>query len=175
MRTTAKIAAGLTLLAVAGLASPATAAEPVAGQIQRVLACRQIADSVLRLACFDREVAVAQANIASKDLVVIDRVQAKAARRTLFGFGGGGIGNLFGDGDKDEIKEVLGVVGSARRNGEGTYTIKLADGSTWMQSDDAEIAFKPITGQKVVIRRGALGTYRLSVNGQPAVKVRRIG
>ena len=175
MRTRAKIALGLALYAVAVPAMAAPRAEPVAGQIQRVIACRQIADTAPRLACFDREVAVAQANILSKDLVVIDRVQAKTARRALFGFGGGGIGNLFGNSDGDEIKEVLGVVASSRRNAEGTYTINLADGSTWMQSDDAEVAFKPVAGQKVVVRRGAFGTYRLSVNGQPAVKVRRIG
>lgn len=176
MRTRAMMTLGLALCTVPEMASAAPAApaaQPIPGQIQRVLGCRLISDAALRLACFDREVAVTQANIASKDLVVIDRAQAKVARRSLFGFGGGGIGNLFGD--NDEIKEIAGVVASARRNAEGTWTIKLADGSTWTQSDDAEVAFKPVAGHKVVVRRGALGSYKLSVNGQPGVKVRRIG
>lgn len=174
MRTKVMMAVGVALCAVAdpGLAAPA--AKPISGQIQRVLACRGIADTALRLACFDREIAIVQANIASRDLVVIDRAQAKVARRSLFGFGGAGIGNLFGDGDDDEIKEIAGVVASSRRNAEGTWMIRLADGSTWTQTDGAELAFAPAKGHKVVVRRGALGSYKLSVNGQPGIKVRRI-
>jgi hypothetical protein len=34
---------------------------------------------------------------------------------------------------------------------------------------------RPARGQKVVVRRGVLGSFRLSVNGQPGVKVKRIG
>ena len=175
MRTTTMMAAGLALGLLAEPALAAPAAKPIPGQIQQMLACRAVADSALRLACFDREIALVQTKIASKELVVVDRAQAKVARRSLFGFGGGGIGNLFGDSDKDEIKEIAGVVASARRNGEGTWTIKLADGSTWMQTDDAEVALMPRPGGKVVVRRGALGSYKLSVDGQPGVKVRRIG
>jgi len=176
MRKNAILAVGLALCAVAGPAQAvAPAAKPIPGQIQRVMACRGITDSALRLECFDREVALVQSKIASKDLVVIDRAQAKVAKRSLFGFGGGGIGNLFGDDEADEIKEIVGVVASARRNAEGTWTIKLADGSTWTQTDDAEVALSPKAGAKVVVRRGALGSYKLSVAGQPGIKVRRIG
>lgn len=175
MRTKAIIVSGL---AICAFARPALAAEPakaIPGQIQRLIACRGVADGAARLACFDREIALTQSNIASKDLVVIDRAQAKVARRSMFGFGGVNIGNLFGDSDGDEIKEVAGVVDSARRSSDGTWTIKLADGSTWMQTAYEEVAFSPRKGQKVVVRRGALGNYKLSVNGQPGVKVRRIG
>lgn len=169
------IAVGLALCAVADPAVAAPKAKPIPGQVQRMLACRGVADTALRLACFDREVAIVQERIASKDLVMIDRAQASVARRSLFGFGSAGIGNLFGDDDDDEIKEIAGVVASSRRNPEGTWTIKLVDGSTWTQTDDAEVALAPAAGHKVVVRRGALGSYKLSVNGQPGVKVKRIG
>lgn len=177
MRTRAIMGLGLALCLVSQPATAAPPAKPVPDQIQRLLACRGIADVAQRLACFDREVAVVQTNLASKDLVVIDRVQAKDARRSLFGFGSLGIGKLFGDGDGEdnEIKEIAGVVTSIRRNVEGSWTIKLADGSIWTQTDGSEIAFAPVAGQKVVVKRGALGSYKLSVNGQPGVKVRRIG
>lgn len=175
MRIKAMMAVGLALCTVANSAAAAPAAKPIPGQVARLLACRGVADTALRLACFDREVATVQANIASKELVMIDRAQVKVARRSLFGFGGADIGSLFGDGDSDAIKEVTGVVASSRRNAEGSWTIKLADGSTWSQTDDADVALRPAAGHKVVVRRGALGSYKLSVNGQPGIKVKRIG
>ncbi len=176
MLKNAFIAIGSALfLVTAPGAAAAPATEPSPGQLGRLMACQAMVDTVRRLECFDREMALVQAKIASKDLVVIDRSQAKAARRTLFGFGGAGIGNLFGDRADDEIKEIAGVVSAARRNAEGTWTIRLGDGSTWTQTDDAEVALRPAPGTKVVVRRGALGNYKLSVDGQPGVKVRRIG
>jgi len=151
---------------------PATTSTPA--QIQRLLGCRALADAAQRLACFDRETSALDQAMARKDLVVIDRERATAAKRSLFGFSVPSFGGLFG-GDENEVKEVQSTVAGVARNPEGGWTIKLADGSTWTQTDDSPTALRPERGQKIVVRRGSLGSFRLSINGQPGVRVKRIG
>ena len=112
--------------------------------------------------------------MAKRDVVVIDRQRVTAARRSLFGFSVPSFGGLFG-GDENEVKEIQSTVAAVARNPEGGWTIKLADGSTWTQTDDTPIGLRPERGQKIVVRRGSLGSFRLSVNGQPGFKVKRIG
>lgn len=169
--------AAVAMLSAAGFAAaprgPASAALPV--QIERLVACRRIGETAARLACFDREVAAVQTQIAAKDLMVVDRAQAKVARRSLFGFASDGISSLFGGGGDDEVKQIDGVIAEAHRNSEGGWTVRLKDGSSWTQTEGVEIVLRPVPGQKVVVRRAALGSFKLSVNGQPAVRVKRIG
>lgn len=158
---------------------PSVARKPVAtgtpAQIQQLLGCRSVPDAVQRLACFDRETAAMEQAVARKDLVFIDRERATAARRSLFGFSVPSFGGLFGSDEKDEVKQVDGVVVSAGRNADGGWIIRLGDNSVWTQTDDTPLALAPKPGHKVVVRRGALGTFRLSVNGQPGLKVKRTG
>lgn len=171
----------LMVMVVAAFSVSASAAprKPAAGgtppQMQRLLSCRSVADSVQRLACFDRESTSVEAAVARKDLVFIDRERATAARRSLFGFSVPSFGGLFGGDEKDEVKQIDGVVASAGRNADGGWVIVLGDKSVWSQTDDTPLALAPKTGHRVVIRRGMLGTFRLSINGQPGLKVKRIG
>jgi len=168
----AAIAALLSTPAAPAPRRAATSGTPV--HIQRLLGCRALPDAAQRLACFDRETSVLDQAIARKDLVVIDRERATAAKRSLFGYSVPSFGGLFG-GDENEVKEIQSTVVVIGRNPEGGWTIKLADGSTWTQTDDTTLGLRPERGQKVVVRRGSLGGFRLSVNGQPGVKVKRIG
>ena len=166
-------AALLATTASAAPRKPATTGTPA--QIQRLLGCRAVADAAQRLACFDRETSTLDQAMARRDLVVIDRERATAARRTLFGFSVPSFGGLLGGDARDEVNEIQSTVAETGRNPEGGWTIKLADGSTWTQTDDTPIALRPVRGQKIVVRRGSLGSFRLSVNGQPGVRVRRTG
>ena len=123
---------------------------------------------------FDRETTSFDQAIARKDVVLIDRQSRTAARRSLFGFSVPNFGGLFG-GDDDDVKEIESTVTAISRNPEGGYTVRLADGSTWTQTDDSLIALAPRKGDKVKVSKRMLGAFALSVRGQPAVKVRRIG
>jgi len=167
-------AAAAALLATPSAAQrrPATTAPPA--QIQRLLGCRALTDAAQRLACFDRETSALDQAMARRDVVVIDRQRVTAARRSLFGFSVPSFGGLFG-GDENEVKEIQSTVAGVGRNPEGGLLIKLADGSTWSQTDDVTLALRPERGQKVVVRRGLLGSFRLSVGGQPGIKVKRVG
>src|SRR5215213_9113927 len=139
--------------------------------MQRLLACRSIQDGAQRLACFDRETAAVNQAIATRDLVMIDKARATQAKRSLFGFSVPDFGGLFGGGD-DEVKEIASTVTSFSHTVYTGWTIKLADGSMWAQTDDAQLGLPPAKGQKVVVHRGSFGAFFLRLNGQPGYKVK---
>ena len=127
-----------------------------------------------RLACYDKNAATVGDAVAKRELVVIDRESVRKTKRGLFGFGIPNLG-IFGDEDNEvEIKQIDGEIVSTAFNADGGYIFRLADGSRWTQMDGKPIAVEPRTGDKVVVKRGALGSYILSVARQPGVKVRRI-
>ena len=139
--------------------------------VQALLACRSVSDSAQRLACYDRAAGTVAEAISKKDLVLIDKERASAAKRSLFGFSVPDFAGLFGGG---EVKEIQGTVTGFTNNSDGGWTIKLADGSVWTQTDDTPVALPPRRGDKVVVRRGTLGSYFLRLGSQPGFKVRRI-
>ena len=142
--------------------------------MQKLLDCRAIQDSAQRLACYDRETAAVDQAIGKKDLVMIDKQRATQTKRALFGFSIPDFGGLFGGGG-DEVQEISSTVVSASKMGYMGWTIKLADGSTWTQTDDAELGLDPRKGDKVVVRRASLGGFFLRVGGQSGFKAKRIG
>lgn len=175
MREYIVIAATCALLTtgVANAAKPAPSGPPA--QVQKLMACRAIAAADQRLACFDREADVMNKAIASRDLVVVDREKARAAGRSLFGFSIPNFGGIFGGGDEDQIKQIDGTVTKFGHNQDGGWVFYLADGSIWSQTDDWPLGLPPRAGDKVVVTRGIMGSYRLKLNKQPEIKVKRIG
>jgi hypothetical protein len=142
--------------------------------IQQLIACRSITDAAQRLACYDRQAAVVEKGVATKELVVIDKARATAAKRSLFGFSIPDFGGLFGGGDSD-VKEIASTVTKVSQDPYGAWIVTLADGSTWYQQDDAPLGLPPEKGNKVVVHRGSFGAFYLRVAGQPGIKVKRIG
>lgn len=142
-------------------------------QVQRLMACRAVAEAPGRLACFDREAAALAQAVQRKDLVVIDRERARATRRSLFGFSVPDFGGLFG-GD-DGVKQVEGVVASAGYNRDGGWTLRLRDGSVWTQTDSTIVPLTPKAGEKVIIRRVAFGSFVVKVGKQVGFRAKRIG
>ena len=168
------MAAALIGVAALAVARPRTPTVP-AGHPQAfeaLVKCRAITEDAARLRCFDQAAAALQQATESRDIVMIDREQVRQTRRSLFGIEGLRL-PFFGHGDeKDEVSQLDGVIASARDMG-GRWMIHLEDGSTWTQVDDNVIAIWPKAGQKVLIKRAALGSYMMRVNGQPGVRVRR--
>lgn len=172
MRNFWPLAAGLGAAVSAGVMArplPQTG-EPTS--VQSLLACRAIADGAQRLACYDRETGNVQQAIAKKDLVLIDKARATEARKSLFGFSVPSFAGLLGGGDLNQIE---GTVAGSRENADGGWTVKLVDGSVWSQVDDTPVALPPRNGDKVVVKRGTLGSYWFKIGRQPGFKVKRIG
>lgn len=169
------VCAAACALVVSGVAAARKAPETgTPAQIQKLLACRAIADSSQRLACFDSASSGIDQALARRDLVVVDREGANAARRSLFGFSLPSFGGLLG-GEDDAIKEIESTLTALARNPEGGWTFKLADGSTWTQTDDVMLALAPRKGDKIKVKRRSLGSFTLTVNSQAGVRVKRIG
>lgn len=142
--------------------------------IQQLIACRSMTDPAQRLACYDRQSDALSSAIAKKEVVVIDKARATAAKKSLFGFSIPNFGGLFG-GNDDDVKEISSTVTRVSQDPYGAYVVTLADGSTWYQQDDAPLGLGPERGDKIVVRRGTFGAFYLSVNGQPGIRVKRIG
>ena len=168
-----------TILAASGLialvAGPSAAAPKVrkterAPLLTAVTQCRTVTDPVARLACFDASVAALDVAETSQAVVVIDQQQVRETRRSLFGISLPDIG-LFGNGT--DLPQIETTLASASVDGAGRWIFVLADGARWAQIDDNVIARRPRANDKVIVKRAALGSFRLIVAGQPGVKARR--
>jgi hypothetical protein len=170
----------LWIVSIAGLAAAPSAQArqaPPSGtpaSMERLFACRGMTDAMQRLACYDRETGAVNQAVQTRELVLIDKARATAAKRSLFGFSIPNFGGLFGGNDTD-VKQIDSTITSVGHNVEGGWVLKLADGSLWTQVDDAQLGLPPERGNAVVVERGSLGSFYLRVGKQPGIKVRRIG
>ncbi len=157
--------------ATGAFAQTAPATEPTA--LDRLTACRGIGDAVARLACFDREVAALDAAEDAGDVVVVNREDIRQARRAVFGFSLPSFTLLDRGASPDApIDRIESTVRSGTRVGDGDWLITLEDGSVWRQIDDQNLNYAR-GGQPVLVRRGAVGSYFLSVDGARSMRVRR--
>lgn len=169
------VATGIALACAVPAAAKDKAPPPPPQAYKDMVACKAIPDPAARLACFDAQVGKLEQATAAGEVVVTDRAAVRETRKGLFGFKLPSLG-LFGgdDDDKDEIKEILGTVAAARTFGYGSWRITLEDGSVWEQTDSERLVFDPRKGDKVKIYKAALGTYRMNIDGQRAIRVRRV-
>jgi hypothetical protein len=174
MRRYWHVAGGLAAVVATSVAAIQLPPSEPPAAVQSLLSCRAIGDSAQRLACYDKAAQGFATAVEKKEVVMIDKARANEARRSLFGFSVPNFGALFGGGG-DEISQVEGVVQEVTENGDGSLVLRLADGSTWNQVDDTPVALPPRRGDKVLIRRGALGAYFIKFGSQPGFKARRIG
>jgi hypothetical protein len=139
---------------------------------QAVLDCKAIADPTQRLACFDRSVATMETATANKDLVVADRSTMREARRGLFGLSLPKI-KLFGGDDSEEVTEIEGTIASFRAAKDGLLIFELADGARWKQTEGRQQF--PKVGDKVKIRKAALGSFMANIGEKTGFRVMRLG
>lgn len=168
-------AAGAAMLLLAGSgAAQAPASSDGTSLIEAVSNCRKIADQSSRLACFDQAAAALETARVNQGLVIMDKAQIREKRRSLFGFQLPKI-NLFGsknDAPEEEIEELTSTIRSVSRAGRDNFTLRLADNSVWRTTEPSKI--DPETGDAIVIRRAALGSYRAKVAGRLAVRIQRV-
>ncbi len=148
--------------------------KPRAATFQALVDCRAIADDKLRLACFDKAVAVLDAAEASRDVVVVDKAQIREGRRQLFGLSLPNF-TLFKDTPRtEELKEVDSVATAVRFTSEGQWLITLEDGAVWQQTQPQALAKRPRIGSKIHIEAGTLGSFFLRIDGETGQRARRV-
>lgn len=167
----------LTLLALASaksaLAAQQSGPQP-APQLQALLVCRAITAASERLACYDGRVeALAQAT-ATGALVVVDREDIRRTRRSLFGLSLPRLPFL-NDGDGDDSQNTVeSTIRSVRTVDYGKWQFTLEDGEVWQTTEPDSRIRTPRAGQKIVIRRGSLGGYYLSVEQSREIAAKRL-
>ena len=167
------------LLAAVGMAwatagaALAADAPTVSPAVQAVVNCKAIADATQRLACYDEAVGkMAQAQ-ASGDLVTVDRDQRRTVRRQAFGLTLPALA-MFDSGEKaEEVNHLTFKVSEVWRTADGKWVIKLETGAQWRQIDDTEQTRPPHTGSTAEIRKGALGSFFVKVDGQAQMRMHR--
>lgn len=154
---------------------PAGAQTRGSASLDAVTACRSIADAAARLQCFDRAAAALDDAKKSDGLVVLDRTEVKEKKRSLFGLKLPDI-NLFGGGKDEEarteVNEIDTVLTGLQPAGRDRFTVQFADKSVWRTTEPFK--FPPRVGDKVKIKRAAMGSFRASFNGNYPVRVERV-
>lgn len=169
----------LSLLAAAAAAATMATAQPRgegrARIVQELVDCRKLTEDAARLACYDKAAASLDQAEQKGDIVVVDRDQARKVRRQAFGFALPSI-SLFEKGETpEELENVTSHVDAARMNGASKWVIQLKEnGGTWVQVDDKDLHKTPKAGMPVTIRKAALGSFMMSIDGGGGFRVRRV-
>jgi len=142
-------------------------------QLRSLLACRAMTEATARLACFDAAAGALETAHRDGSIVVIDRAEVERARRDAFGLDLPALPRLFGRSAGPELVDIETTLVSASRNPRDQWTFRLADGTTWMQTDSDPVQFRNRPDQAVRIRRAALGSFLMNVGGSRAIRVRR--
>jgi hypothetical protein len=167
----------IALLTVVAIASPAAAQPKVEGGaqiIQKLVDCRNTPDDAAQLACYRQAADALVRAEAAGDIVVVGREDARKVRRQAFGLSLPSL-SLFDKGEsEEELSTVSGEVRTARQDATGRWILKLDSGATWTQVDAIPLRRSPKAGMPVMITKAALGSYKMKVGDQHAVRAKRI-
>jgi hypothetical protein len=166
------VAAALLLVGGTSARASTQAGAPQTSPFSTALeSCQRITDDAQRLRCLDESVARLLQAQRSGELSLIGRTQAREARRSLFGFS---VPKLpFLGGDEDESGEITAIVQAVRAAPDGRYRIRLESGAVWETVERPRQGDGPKRGSTVRIRKAALGSYLMNIDGNRAVRARR--
>ena len=172
----------LPLCAVAALAAlsvPAVANDPPKQSplVSALGTCRAITDAGERLACYDKQAGALLDATSKGDVAVVDKAEVRKARKSLFGFAMPKIPFFSGDDTADVPTETLeSTIKSANGIGYGKFRMVIAEGNAvWETTESYGTMREPRVGDKIVIKRGPLGSYMLRIGSNRGVKGRRVG
>lgn len=173
-RSTAPSRALMAAIALIGFsAGGANAASPPSKAVQAVIECRKQADNAARLACYDAAASQVAQDLDSGDLVAIDRQQRRVLRRETFGLTLPSF-DIFDHGEKlSDVDRMTDAVTGAGPGPDGKWVIRLESGAVWRAIENVDFYPDPKPGDPVVIFRAALGSFKMKVAGQPAIRVHR--
>lgn len=156
------------------MAAPRRAKEaPPSPIVDALSGCRTIADNAARLACYDRAAARFAEAVGKGEVIVMDQQEVRQTRRSLFGFQLPRIALFRGDDGPDQ-SEITAKIASASGLGYDKYRLRLEDGAVWETTEGSSAVTPPRSGQNVTIKRGVMGSYMMKINGQRALRAKRV-
>jgi hypothetical protein len=164
----------LAALSTSTLAKDPPKTSPLVGALQT---CRAVADPNQRLACYDKEAGALLDAAQKGDVAVVDKSEVRQARKSLFGFAMPKVPFFSGDDTADAVSDTLETtVKSASGIGYGKFRIIVAEGdAVWETTETYGTMRDPRAGDKILIKRGPLGSYMLRIGSNRGVKGRRVG
>ncbi len=164
----------LAAISAAAVAKDPPKQSPLVNQLQ---ACRAIADPAERLACYDKQAGALLDATSKGDVAIVDKSEVRQARKSLFGFAMPKIPFFSGDDSADAVSDTLeSTVKSASAIGYGKYRVVIAEGNAvWETTESYGTMRDPRAGDKIVIKRGPLGSYLLRIGSNRGVKGKRVG
>jgi hypothetical protein len=157
--------------AVAAATEPQNS-KPLPSVFEELINCRNITEPSARLACYDQKSNALDEAQRNEQLIVTDVETMKEARRGLFGFNLPKL-KIFGTKSEDEVQEINTKIASAYVRG-GKWLVVLDDGAKWQQSDSEELRRAPVAGMPIKIKKAAMGSFFVNVDGQRAVRMKRV-
>jgi hypothetical protein len=167
----------LVLVAVACCARPVTAGEPAkpaTDHLAALRACKTQVDPGARLACYDAAVAMVVAATDTGELQIVDSAEIKRTRRNLFGFSLPDLGLFGGGSDEPDMDMLETSIASVRYTGSDAFLFKTKEGATWQVTNAPGRLRQVRSGDKVVFKKAAMGSYFIRFAGQIGVKGKRV-
>jgi hypothetical protein len=159
------------LLALAGAAPAAWAAEPAEGALGR---CRVLLEAVARLACYDA-LPLPPATSAAQQAAVNAAVKAAPAALTVPSAAALTPEAAFGlESRRSAVQDVSSTLPGLFEGWDSNTRFTLANGQVWQISDGTAASYY-LRNPKVTVRRAALGSFRLEIEGvNQAPRVQRV-
>ena len=166
-----RIAGAAALLSGTALwGSAALAQEDAAAELLR---CRTIADSAQRLVCYDTAAGAFETARAQGAVVVLSRAEVAESQRRSFGFNLNVLNPFQTSDGPQELDSIDGVLRRVGTDANRRSVFTLEDGSVWRQAESRTPYFRSTPGLPVTVRRAALGSYMLSIDGSTSIRVKR--
>ncbi|MEL6567340.1 MAG: hypothetical protein AAFQ22_02905 [Pseudomonadota bacterium] len=161
-------------LLLAGIAQ----AETDEASTAAIYACADTSDDAARLACYDAAVGRLKAAEEAGEITTITREEVENVQRDTFGLSLPSLPAIAmprfgGDPDNDgQLDTITSRVTDIRRNSYDYVVVTLENGQIWRQTEGGRFSLRGI--EEAEIRRAALGSFKMKLDGGRAFRVKRI-
>ena len=162
-------------LAVLGATAALAADQASMPVLDDVVKCRTEANDTRRLACYDKAAGVLAKATSDGSIAVVTREDVRKTRRSLFGFSIPKLPFFSGDNsaEEDTPDEIETTIKSARVTRDGNLSMVMTDGAVWRTTEPPRRVPRP--GDKVQIKKAAMGSFFINIGGARGLRSMRVG
>ncbi|MEP6566432.1 MAG: hypothetical protein ABJB10_14960 [Mesorhizobium sp.] len=142
--------------------------------LQELVDCRKLTEGAARLSCYDIAVAHVELALNSGEIVAVDQQQVATAKRQAFGLWLPSLSIFDHSGQPAALETLTDAVERAYQRSDGRWVLELETGAIWEQTDLEPVRREPQKGSKAEIRKASLGTFFINLDGQRAIRAKRI-